>query len=117
VPRDIVILTSLAPDLAALVTAGADVAPELGVRAVEDGAVLQLCLDDGRAVLSLAGPKTVENPYEVARLTRGTVGPVSSPVFWTEAWVPWGPHADIGVEVALALASALGGTCVVEDGS
>ena len=116
-PRDIVVVTTRPPDATALVQAGLAVDPELGVRAVEAGAYVQLVDPDGQAVVSFGHPSRVEAADEIARLAPGAAERLGSPVFWTEAWAPWGPRGDPGVRVALGLAAALDGVCIVEDAS
>jgi len=117
VPRDIVVVTSRPPDATALVQAGLAVDPGLGVRAVEAGAYVQLVAGDGSAVVSFGHPSRVESADEIARLAPGAAERLGTPVFWTEAWAPWGTRGDVGVAVALGLAASLDGVCLVEDAS
>ena len=113
-PRDLVIVSDAAPDLSAFVVAGADVAPDLRVRTLDGAAVTEIVDRSGTAVLSIGVPELLEAPGEPARLLPATT---DDPVWWTEAWAPWGPAGDVGVRVARAFADAIGGRCVVEDGS
>lgn len=114
-PRDIVVVTTRPPDATALVQAGLAVDPALGVRAVEAGAYVQLVGADGSAVVSFGHPSRIESADEIARLAPGAAESLGAPVFWTEAWAPWGARGDAGVEVAIGLAAALDGVCLVED--
>ncbi|WP_336854920.1 hypothetical protein [Sinomonas albida] len=116
-PRDILILTNAEPDIAALVHAGNRVNGELRVRTIDDGAVTEVCDDDGNAVLSIGRPEWMQNASEIERLVPSAVGRVGVPVWWIEAWAPWGAPGDPGVAIALDLAAELGGFCVVEDAS
>ena len=63
-PREIVILSPVAPDIRVLLEAGAAVDGSLGLRTLRGGAVHQLCRETpegNRAVLSLDQPLTVED--------------------------------------------------------
>lgn len=114
-PRELVILSRTAPELAVFVGAGADIAPDLRVRTLDGGAVTEVVDRRGMAVLSVQVPELVENPAEVARLAPWSS--LSAPVWWTDAWAPWGEQGDVGVAVARAWASASGAEIRVEDGS
>lgn len=114
-PRDVLIISTAEPSLAAFVDAGAGIAPDLRVRTLANGAVTEVVDRRGSAVLSLQGPEFVENAAEVARLApwASTTGPV----WWTEAWAPWGTDGEVGVAIARAFAQAIGAEVLVEDGS
>jgi len=125
VPREIVVLSPTPPDGRALIEAGAAVDPELGLRTLHGGAVHQVVRADGaegRAVLSLHQPLSVQNAAEIRRLlprvhplpTWATDG---SPLWWVEALVPWNADdARVGLAVVQEMTSRLGGLCVVQDG-
>jgi len=115
VPRELLILSRTAPELSVFVGAGADIAPELRVRTLDGGAVTEIVDRRGRAVLSVQVPELVENPAEVARLAAWSS--LSAPVWWTDAWAPWGEQGDVGVAIARAFAEASGAEIRVEDGS
>ncbi|MGW6281786.1 hypothetical protein [Kribbella sp. NPDC055071] len=66
--------------LAGLAAAGAD----LGVRAVGDGAVVQLCDEDDDPLVSIELPLLVQVPGEVERMLGATVGTVETPAWWVE---------------------------------
>lgn len=114
-PREIVLLSPTAPDLHALLSAGAEIDPELGLRTIGGGAVHQICDADERAVLSVLQPRRVENHDEVARLLPDAP-PIRVGVWWVDLLAPWGERGDIGVRIASALAARLGAVCVVQDG-
>ncbi|WP_439692060.1 hypothetical protein ACRQ4B_14165 [Curtobacterium sp. SP.BCo] len=114
-PRDVLILSANAPEFAHFVEAGADVAPDLRVRTLDGGAVTEVVDRRGHAVLSVQVPELVENPSELARLAPWST--VAVPVWWTEAWAPWGAAGDVGVEIARGFAAATGAQVLVEDGS
>ncbi|WIB76417.1 hypothetical protein DEJ28_12155 [Curtobacterium sp. MCPF17_002] len=114
-PRDVLVLSTTAPQPVDLVEAGAGIAPDLRVRTLEGGAVTEIVDRRGDAVLSVQVPELVENAAEVARLAPWAS--VDAPVWWTEAWVPWGAAGDVGVEIVRAFAAAFDAQVLVEDGS
>ena len=124
-PREIVVLSPIAPDARVLVEAGASVDPELALRTLNGGAVHQVVRadgGDGRAVLSVHQPLEVDNVSEVRRLLPG-VHPLPEwvhdgrPLWWVEALVPWNADdARTGLAVIQELTARLGGLCVVQDG-
>lgn len=113
-PREVLLLSREAPTALALVEAGAAVAPDLRVRTLEQ-VVTEIVDGRGVAVLSVQMPELVENPAEVARLApwASAVGPV----WWTEAWVPWGAPGEVGVAIARAFAAEADAELIVEDGT
>ncbi|MFI5694931.1 hypothetical protein ACIA58_23965 [Kribbella sp. NPDC051586] len=66
--------------LAGLGAAGND----LRVRAVADGAVIQLCDDDGVPLVSIEIPLLIQVPGEVERMLGPDVGAVRTPTWWVE---------------------------------
>ncbi|WP_420368220.1 hypothetical protein [Curtobacterium sp. L1-20] len=113
-PREVILLSTEQPSSLALVEAGADVAPDLRVRTLER-VVTQVVDDRGTAVLSVQQPERVENADEIARLAPwATLG---APLWWTEAWVPWGASGDVGIAIVRAFAAALDAELIVEDGT
>lgn len=113
-PREVILLSAAEPSSLALVEAGADVAPELRVRTLEQ-VVTEIVDDRGTAVLSVQTPERVENPAEIARLAPWAT--LDAPVWWTEAWVPWGSAGDVGVAIVRAFAAAIDAQLIVEDGT
>ncbi|KQO62222.1 hypothetical protein [Curtobacterium sp. Leaf261] len=116
-PRDVLILTKEAPRPEELVHAGVAIDGGLGMRTLDDEAVTEIIDEDGLAVLSVGRPELVEVQDEVLRLAPGLADRISAPVWWTEAWVPWGAAGDRGMAIALQFAARLDGLCSVEDGS
>jgi hypothetical protein len=110
--KDVIALTERMPDawsvLAGLLAGG----PELQVRSVAEGAVIQLCDAEGRPLVSVEAPLQLHVPAEARRLlgVRGTGD--GGPKWWTEARastaVP-GAERLAGV-FAARLATLLGGT-------
>ncbi|MFF2014075.1 DUF6177 family protein [Streptomyces sp. NPDC058195] len=94
--KDVIALTSRMPDpltvLAALLAGG----PDKLVGTTGEDAVVQLCDDQGRPLVSIEAPLLVQVAGEAERLLGATAPPV--PFWWTEA------RATTGVEEAEALA-------------
>jgi hypothetical protein len=83
---DVVALLQNMPDTKAIVAGLVAAGPELGVRQVADGAVVQLCDRKGRPLVSIEVPVLVQVPGEVERLLgRETADRVTPPVWWVEA--------------------------------
>ncbi|MEU4191502.1 hypothetical protein AB0E69_06370 [Kribbella sp. NPDC026611] len=66
--------------LAGLAAAGED----LGVRAVSGGAVIQLCDEEERPLVSIELPLLVQVPGEVERMLGTEPGTVDTPAWWVE---------------------------------
>lgn len=116
-PRDVLILTKEPPRPEVLVHAGVAIDGGLALRTIDDEAVTEIIDEDGLAVLSIGRPELVEVQDEIERLAPSLAGGIDAPVWWTEAWVPWGASGDRGMAIALRFAADLGGLCSVEDGS
>jgi glucose-6-phosphate dehydrogenase assembly protein OpcA len=95
VTQDVIALTRETPDVRAIVAGLRAAGDEWRVRQDADGAVVQLCDDDGRVLVSIEAPVLVQVPGEVARLL-GVDVPV--PVWWVETRSP------SGVEIGTVLA-------------
>ena len=117
-PRELVVLSPIRPDLVALITAGAAVDDQLGMRTMFGGGVWQVCrvgAERDDAVLSVSQPSLATSPDEIDRLAPGTHR-LELPVWWVEALAPWGELGAPGVRIAHELAALLNGTCVERDG-
>ncbi|MFK4085118.1 hypothetical protein ACI2LF_13480 [Kribbella sp. NPDC020789] len=68
-------------DILAALSAGGD---ELGVIAVSDGAVVQLCAPDNEPLVSVELPILIQVPGEVERMLGPAVGVVETPAWWVE---------------------------------
>ncbi|MGW7364321.1 DUF6177 family protein [Streptomyces sp. NPDC054841] len=94
--KDVIALTQRMPDplsvLAGLLSGG----PDKLVNAAGEGAVVQLCDEQGRPLVSVEAPMLVQVAGEAERLLGATAPPV--PFWWTEA------RATTGVEEAERLA-------------
>ena len=106
--RDVVALLATAPDVhdvaAALLAAG----ERFGIRSAAGGAVVQLCDDQGRPLVSIEVPVLVRVPGEVERLLgdRVTDAP-APPLWWVETRAPSGREGPerLGRRFAEALAA------------
>ncbi|MET7934312.1 DUF6177 family protein [Streptomyces sp. NPDC005322] len=100
--KDVIALTERMPDvwsiLAGLLAGG----PDLEVRAAGEGAVIQLCDEGGRPLVSIEAPLLVRVAGEAARLLGPEADRASTPVWWTEA------RAATGVKRAELLAGSIG---------
>lgn len=96
---DLIALTRRMPDPRTLAAALAAAGPDLRLRPLGDGSVLQLCDEQGRPLLSVEAPIDVRVPGEPARLLGADAAP-DGPVWWTEA------RAATGVPAAEVLAAA-----------
>jgi Family of unknown function (DUF6177) len=101
VTHDVIALTGRMPDartiLAGLLAGG----PELVMETAGEGALIQLCDERGRPLVTVEAPMLVSVPGEAARLL-GAGAPTAVPVWWTEA------RAATGVRRAELLAEAFG---------
>jgi Family of unknown function (DUF6177) len=101
VTKDVIALTGRMPDagtiLAGLLAGG----PGLPVDTAGEGALIRLCDERGRPLVSVEAPLLVSVPGEAARLLGADV-PADGPLWWTEA------RAATGVRRAELLAAAFG---------
>ncbi|MEU6895741.1 DUF6177 family protein [Streptomyces sp. NPDC046557] len=108
--KDVVALTERMPDpwtvLAGLLSGG----PEKLVNAAADGAVVQLCDEEGRPLVSIEAPLLVQVEGEAERLLGATAPPV--PFWWTEARATTGvaDAARLAGTFAARLAALAGGS-------
>jgi|GEM_PF-2790615 len=111
-PRDIVLTTTVKPNLTDLVRVAADTDPGLRVREIAHGAVTQFVDDDGNVVLSISidSAVLVAVPGESARLI-GAAAP--EPVWWIEAWTSFGPAGERGIRLAREFAQQCRAACRV----
>lgn len=110
---DVVALVRRAPDVRALVDSMVDAGPDLKVVGAGEGAVIRLCDDSGRALLSIEAAQEVEVPDEVERLLGPhTAAARPDPCWWVEARAAGsGPDpAGLAHRFADSLAARLGGT-------
>jgi hypothetical protein len=93
---DVIALTRQTPDPRAIVAGLRAAGDELRVRETADGAVIQLCDEQGEPLVSLETPVLVQVPGEVDRLLgQGYGDRLGLPVWWIEARAPSGrPEAE-----------------------
>ncbi|MFD0686793.1 hypothetical protein [Actinomadura fibrosa] len=109
---DLVVLTQRAPDVRAVVDSMVDAGEALRVRGSGEGAVIQLCDDDGRALVSIEAAQRVDVAGEVERLLGGGVtAGLTVPYWWTEARASGGAEGApaIAHRFADAMVARLGG--------
>lgn len=83
--QDVIALTQRMPDARAIVAALLAAGPDLRLQSIADGAVLQLCDNAGRPLLSVEAPLLLQVPGETARLLGPETAYVPTPIWWTEA--------------------------------
>lgn len=93
---DVIALTRQTPDPRIIVEGMRAAGDELRVRKAANGAVIQLCDDEGRPLVSLEAPVLVQVPGEIDRLLGPGYGDrLGLPVWWIEARAPSGrPEAQ-----------------------
>ena len=93
---DVIALTRRTPDPQAIIAGMRAAGDELRVRQTANGAVIQLCDDQGRPLVSLETPVLVQVPGEIDRLLGPGYGDrLGLPVWWIEARAPSGrPEAE-----------------------
>lgn len=101
-PQEIIALTSTMPDTRTLLAALHAGGPDLRVNQAGRGAVVQLCTEDGRQVVSVEAPRYIQVPGETTRLL-GSETQIDAPVWWTEI------RASTAVPEAARLAGSVAG--------
>nr|CBL93709.1 hypothetical protein [Streptomyces sp. L-49973] len=91
------------PDIKTLLAGLFAGGPDLGVRSVAEGAVVQLCAPNGRPLVSVEAPLLVQVPGEAQRLLGADVSSPEVPYWWTEA------RATTAVEEGERLAGSFAG--------
>lgn len=81
---DFIALCRNEPDIGVTLAALAAAAPELRVRPIEQAMLLEVCDDDGRALVTIESPLLVRVPGEAARLLGPGVD-APHPAWWVEA--------------------------------
>ncbi|MBA9006728.1 MULTISPECIES: hypothetical protein [Thermomonospora] len=83
---DLVVLTRRAPDVRAIVDSMVEAGETLRVRGAGDGALIQLCDEEGRPLLSIEAAQRVDVEGEVERLLGAEAAAgLSVPYWWVEA--------------------------------
>jgi hypothetical protein len=107
VTHDVIALCERQPDTGTTLAALQACGPDLRVAAVERGSLVQLCAEDGRALVTVEGARLVQVPGEVQRLLGVEDAP--HPAWWVEARAVDPGAAAIARRFAAALLSETGG--------
>jgi hypothetical protein len=83
---------------------------QFALRALDDGAALQVLVGD-TVVLSVLRPRLIPAPGELTRVLPGVTAPEGAQ-WWAEAYTPWHPGGAEGLAVLDAAAAASGGVAV-----
>ncbi|MDX3645061.1 DUF6177 family protein [Streptomyces sp. MB09-02B] len=103
--RDVIALTSKAPDVRALLAGLYAGGPDVRLDSGSEGAAVRLCAPDGRPLVNVEAPLFLQVPGEVRRLF-GQHVPAEEPVWWTEV------RGSTAVEEAGRLAGSVAGRLV-----
>ena len=113
-PREITILSPVDFGLTAVATASEGFGGAVEVREIDAGAALQVMAGDGAVLLTVYRPLLLKSAGEVARLLPDAPD-VALPIWWSDAFSPFGSSGEAGVSIALRVALALDAVCVVAD--
>ncbi len=111
--HDVIALVQQAPDVRAIVAGMVQAGDRLKVRGAGDGAVVQLCDDDGRPLVSIEAPQRIAVEGEVERLLGAEFAErVTVPFWWVEARSSDNEagSAELGRRFADELVRRLGGS-------
>jgi hypothetical protein len=83
-----------------------------GVRALDDGSIMQVCRDADHPVITVLGVHRVDSSDEIERILPDA--PVlAGPVWWADTVTPFGPSGEPGINAAMEAALALHAVCIV----
>lgn len=91
-----------------MLAANGETALGVELRAVDEGAVLQV-VAEGTLVLSVLRPRLMPAPAERERILPGAAVPETAR-WWTEAYTPWRREGAVGLAILDAVAAAGGAT-------
>lgn len=83
-----------------------------GVRALDDGPVMQVCRDASHPVITVLAVRRVDSLDEVERILPDAPT-LSTPLWWVDTVTPLGPDGESGVSAALEAAMDLDAVCIV----
>ncbi len=115
-PREVMLVSPTPLTMRDIAAAGAERDPNLGVRAIADGNAVQLVDEQGVAVLTIENSRRIDDSGDIERLL-GSAPVVPPGSWWIDAIAPWGTAGARGVAFAQHLATELGATIWIEDGS
>jgi hypothetical protein len=111
--HDVVALVRQAPTVRTMIDSMVHTGENLRVRGAAEGAVIQLCDDEGRTLVSIEAPQHVRVEGEVERLLGAeTAALAPAPIWWVEARASGtdARSAALGRRFAEELVRRLGGT-------
>ncbi|PZE65083.1 hypothetical protein DEI83_10480 [Curtobacterium sp. MCBD17_021] len=83
-----------------------------GVRALDDGPMVQVCRDATHPVITVLGVRRVDALDEVTRLLPDAPA-MSVPLWWVDAVTPNNADGEAGVNAALEASLDLDAVCIV----
>ncbi|WP_420363577.1 hypothetical protein AABM26_04315 [Curtobacterium aetherium] len=83
-----------------------------GVRALDDGPMMQVCRDATHPVITVLGVRRVDTAEEVERLLPDAPA-MSVPLWWVDTVTPHSADGEAGVSAALEASLDLDAVCVV----
>ncbi|WIB26881.1 hypothetical protein [Curtobacterium sp. MCSS17_015] len=83
-----------------------------GVRALDDGPMVQVCRDATHPVITVLGVRRVDGLDEVTRLLPDAPA-MSVPLWWVDAVTPNNADGEAGVSAALEASLDLDAVCIV----
>ncbi|WP_144761840.1 hypothetical protein [Curtobacterium sp. 9128] len=83
-----------------------------GVRALDDGPMMQICRDQEHPVITVLGVRRVDSIDEVGRILPDAP-PLGTPLWWVDTVTPIGPDGESGIAAALEAAIDLDAVCIV----
>ncbi|WP_066522809.1 hypothetical protein [Curtobacterium ammoniigenes] len=111
-PRDVTLLCRGQVDARQVAEALVEHNTAWGIRALDDGSILQVCRDADRPVITVLGVHRVDFSDEIERiLPDAPAMPV--PVWWADTVTPFDDDGEDGVAAALDAAVTLNALCIV----
>ncbi len=83
-----------------------------GVRALDDGPVLQVCRDAATPVITVLGVRRVDSFDEVQRILPDAPT-LATPLWWVDTVTPVGADGERGITAALEASMDLDAVCIV----
>ena len=83
-----------------------------GVRALDDGPMMQVCRDATHPVITVLGVRRVDSFDEVERILPDAPT-LATPRWWVDTVTPAGPDGESGISAALEAAMDLDAVCIV----
>jgi hypothetical protein len=112
VPRDVTLLCRTPVDVRGIAEALVLREEQWGVRALDDGTIMQVCRDADHPVVTVLGVHRVDHTDEIERiLPDAPAMPV--PLWWADTVMPFGPDGEDGIAAALEAALDLQAVCIV----